>query len=542
MRCDFLRWALAFLLILTGSGRAELLEEVELRKRGLFPNTRSLRTYLRSLRPSEGTKERIEAYFRDLSSEDPALRDYGTRMLAREGASIVQALRPRLETAPPEVRRRLRLLIEYAEQALESDLISDVFAVIAHRGVSGLAPEVLSTLPLVRESAQSTGRDALIATATRNDEKLLLKASRAGDPALRAAAIEAYGKVMELEAIEALLTLANEPTPSVRLAVAFALARLRHERSVELLVGLLECPDSAVRFRCARLLRSLAGKRLGYAAYAASKTRAIGVAAWRQWLADPKREIHWEVSSLRFVGMRQRILVASVKSGRSTVTEIDFEGRVRREHTVSGKIRCIRGLPNGNALVSLYDQRRVEEYDARGQRVWTSKRLVGRPTSVQRLSNGNTLVAFSGIGLVAEIAKDSKIVWSAKPGSGTYFALRLPSGITRVSQFAQRKILDLDREGKIVREVSTGAGPFMATELDEGGFLACFPQINRVVLLDENGKVGRGWGGFQWPTSAFLLPTGEILVGDRRGVHLVSRTRDTKPLFRKAGIVWISYY
>ena len=57
-----MRWALAILLVLSVSGGADTLEELEIRKRGLLPNTESLRTYLRSLCPADGTKERVDAY------------------------------------------------------------------------------------------------------------------------------------------------------------------------------------------------------------------------------------------------------------------------------------------------------------------------------------------------------------------------------------------------------------------------------------------------------------------------------------------------
>jgi hypothetical protein len=252
--------------------------------------------------------------------------------------------------------------------------------------------------------------------------------------------------------------------------------------------------------------------------------------------------VQWDAEGLAWVGMRQRILVSSGATPQSTITEIDLRGRVHRRHTVNGFVQGISGLSNGNALVSLSNGRRVEEYNAKGQRVWTSNRIIDRPTSVQRLSNGNTLFACPARGYVQEITKDSAVVWTTRLAGGTHFALRLPTGITRVSHYGQRKILDLDRKGKTVREIALDAAPFMVRTLDAGGFLVCFPQENRVSLVDEKGKTGQSWAGFLRPTSAFLLPDGDVLVGDQRGVHRVLRAGGMKTLFRAQGIVWISYY
>lgn len=73
-------------------------------------------------------------------------------------------------------------------------------------------------------------------------------------------------------------------------------------------------------------------------------------------------------------------------------------------------------LPNGRILITLLNS--VVEYDANGGQHWQA--TFNRPTSVQRLPNGNTLVCSSTLPspLVAELDRNGKIVWEFKPPDG----------------------------------------------------------------------------------------------------------------------------
>jgi HEAT repeat protein len=73
-------------------------------------------------------------------------------------------------------------------------------------------------------------------------------------------------------------------------------------------------------------------------------------------------------------------------------------------------------LPNNHVLMTLKDG--VTEYDVDGRVVWQA--TVERPTSVQRLPNGNTLVA-SGLSpttAVAELDRAKQVVWEYKAPDG----------------------------------------------------------------------------------------------------------------------------
>lgn len=69
-------------------------------------------------------------------------------------------------------------------------------------------------------------------------------------------------------------------------------------------------------------------------------------------------------------------------------------------------------LPNGHVLVS--HQNGVSEFDFDGKRVWGAT-PTGQISSVQRLHNGNTLIAGTSDRTVIELDKDGKKVWDYKP-------------------------------------------------------------------------------------------------------------------------------
>ena len=133
-------------------------------------------------------------------------------------------------------------------------------------------------------------------------------------------------------------------------------------------------------------------------------------------------------------------------------------------------------------------------------------------------------------------------VWSAKVGSGCHFARRMPSGITRVSLYSTKQVVEIDRAGKTRRRTRVNAQPFMSQLLESGNLLVCYPQRGAIAEVKQNGKEVRRWSGYVWPTSAYRLPGGELIIGDRRGVHRVDATGKRKTLHAAVGIIWIAYY
>ncbi|MCA8958640.1 MAG: PQQ-binding-like beta-propeller repeat protein [Planctomycetes bacterium] len=94
-----------------------------------------------------------------------------------------------------------------------------------------------------------------------------------------------------------------------------------------------------------------------------------------------------------------------------TVTEVDPQGRIVSRWTANSPIDVQR-LPNGETLVVLGNQhRRIELRDPTGKLIRTFA-PVKQPQTVQRLTNGHTLVG--GDGELVEIDAAGKVVWRAR--------------------------------------------------------------------------------------------------------------------------------
>jgi hypothetical protein len=99
---------------------------------------------------------------------------------------------------------------------------------------------------------------------------------------------------------------------------------------------------------------------------------------------------------------------------------LDAKGREARSFNIGRTFYAYGGLevlPTGRVLVTQRDA--VTEFEADGRPAWTA--TCARPTSVQRLPNGNTLVA-SGVApqaQVVELDRTGQAVWDYKPPEGS---------------------------------------------------------------------------------------------------------------------------
>lgn len=107
-----------------------------------------------------------------------------------------------------------------------------------------------------------------------------------------------------------------------------------------------------------------------------------------------------------------RILIGDNKNGR--LIEVNREGKIEREIKVEtkakehGMIRTARKLASGNYLVCQREDNVVREYDSAGKIVWEFK--TGGPMTALRLPTGNTLVTNAAAD-VLEVEPKGKTVW-----------------------------------------------------------------------------------------------------------------------------------
>jgi len=177
-------------------------------------------------------------------------------------------------------------------------------------------------------------------------------------------------------------------------------------------------------------------------------------------------------------------------SGLSKVVELDRKGKVVKELIIQSEpgnahmqLRDSEFTIDSTYLVALCIEHMVHEYDVNGKLIRIIDSTVGEnlgtPSDVQRLGNGNTLLATGYSKMILEIDKNDKIVWSLKNGDieGLEMeypaaAVRLENGNTLVSLYhGTHMYAEITPDKKIVWGVKTDSidgikGPTSITYLD----------------------------------------------------------------------------
>jgi len=136
-----------------------------------------------------------------------------------------------------------------------------------------------------------------------------------------------------------------------------------------------------------------------------------------------------------------KVVVVNIRTGK---TEREFNVPVGNPKSVHGHFRHGRLTEAGTLLLAHMDLGKVVEYDSNGKEVWsytpTPKMAVW---SAERLKNGNTLIA--GSGLTREVNPAGATVWEFSPAdvpdylfNSMQIAQRLPNGNTLVNTWVNQ--------------------------------------------------------------------------------------------------------
>jgi len=176
---------------------------------------------------------------------------------------------------------------------------------------------------------------------------------------------------------------------------------------------------------------------------------------------------------------------------------------------------------------------------------------VEMPLAVDRLPNGNTLIADAGdeAGLGSEIVEVDpvgSIVWNYNEGLRfAHSGRRMRNGNILITDTTNDRLLEVTRDKKIVMNSDDWGGgtgklsdgshlhyPNEAFELKDGIFLVTDRNNDRCIQIDRGGRVI--WSFDQelhHPHNANPLPNGNILVSDSDGNRVLEITR-------KKEIIW----
>jgi outer membrane protein assembly factor BamB len=336
---------------------------------------------------------------------------------------------------------------------------------------------------------------------------------------------------------------------TLRLEAALVLCNRGERDGLPVMADLLNSETPTTRTRTVSYLRRMTGKTFGYLAYETPAKRAEAVRKWREWVTSEGKS-----ASLRPVSPVSvffgRTLIAS--QGGNVVEEYDESGRLTHRLAVKGPF-AVQGLPNGHRLIASGTERAVIDYDESWKevgRISTAK--YGMPYSVQRLENGNTLVACYGSttsfgpgttsqGNVLEFDPKGEIKWRFQFAGMITHAERLENGNTLVSVFRTHptrrlpttrrpsglsgrvsatvgKVLEVDPSRKVVRQIRSAQYPWSATRLANGNTLIVDLNRSQVVEVDRNDRIV--WSKIVLSNSrtAQRLSNGNTLVTHYNGV------------------------
>jgi outer membrane protein assembly factor BamB len=163
----------------------------------------------------------------------------------------------------------------------------------------------------------------------------------------------------------------------------------------------------------------------------------------------------------------------------------------------------------------------VVEYDHLGKECWRQN-LPGKPTYVERLVDGGTLVALPEPGLLLELNRAGQAVWRVElAGDAPTYAQRLPNGNTLVCLIARKKVVEIDRKGQVVWQLPMGLvdRPHTAQHLDNGNVLVCdFGKFSAVTEFDRSGKIVWVKSNLNNPAQGQRLPNGNTLIATEEGL------------------------
>lgn len=483
---------------------------------GLAPTTESLAGYLASLVPSDERRAELQRIVAQLGDGEFARREQASLLLARQVVGVREVLEQAVRGEDPEIRWRAKRVLDETDRE-SGALFNAVVATIHERELPGLCQPLMASLPLCKDDSQQTAlRRALVATAVESDTMFLRQQVSSPDPQARIAAIVTLGQLVGPAADDDARRLLADSEPLVQAAAARVLADHGHREAIEPLVRLLDSDQTNVRIEASRTLRAFTGQHFGYTVYDLPEKRAASLSTWKKWLDDESASAPLSFPLRDTPADLGRLLVCD--HSQNLLLEFDAAGRKLWERQVAPQPWACLGLPNGHRLVGSYNEKSVVEYDDKGEEVWRVSELSGGPTSIQRLDNGNTLIACTEGGQVVEVDPAKKIVWNAPLEGRPVDARRLDDGRTLVTLQHGQKVIEIDSAGKQVWEIAGVGMAFSAERLENGNTLVAAIGHNQVREYDRSGNVVWSQGKFTNPYSAQRLATGNTVVVDTTGV------------------------
>ena len=493
-------------------------DRVLLLKSGIAPDAEGLLKYFATLKVTPELLKSIEQAVRDLGDGEYKVRERASAKLSQLGPLANDALEKAAAGDDAEIRARAKELIDKSGQASP---LSAALRLACRVKPPGGAGAILGAVPAChQETMLALMQEALLACATPADLPVLRASMKNPDPTVRRLSVRVLAELEGPKAADDLAATLADTSEPVALEAAKALAGLLDRRCLAPLGRLMASADVDVRAQAGGLVEALAGKGFGFVAYESDDARKKPLADAQAWIAGDGKTAELHAPDVVLVSRLGRTLLC-LPNNPDNVIEFDAAGGQVFKLKLPGAWGC-QGLPNGHRLITTTtDRGAVIEYDADGKEVWKKDGL-DRPQSVQRLADGNTLIACLD-GKVLEFTPSGKIAWQFLCKNPATDAKRLANGRTMIVVQAESRVFEVDRAGKEVWKLDDLKAARWAQRLPNGNTLVAVTGTGGIVEMTPEGKKAWSSDGWSSPKCAQRLPNGRTLVTDQSGVWEVDK-------------------
>lgn len=250
---------------------------------------------------------------------------------------------------------------------------------------------------------------------------------------------------------------------------------------------------------------------------------------------------------------RHRVLLCEYGSVHRLI-EVDPDGKAAWEHKCPSVAVCFQALPGGHVVYADFgNPNRIQEVDRDQKVVWEYLPKCEQVIGLERLSNGNTLLAEEGPCRAVEVDPKGNVI-SSIPLTTTEKAAhhqvrcihRLADGHILACDEGEGVVREYDQTGKVIWEYSKVGDVFEALRFPSGNTLIACGTQKRVIEVTPDGKIV--WEltekdvpelDLAWITSLQILKNGHIAVAnflrghEGKGAHAFEVTHD-----KDKRIVW----
>jgi HEAT repeat protein len=466
----------------------------------------------------ETDQEKADLVIRQLGAEDFETREQATQALKELGPRIRSLLRNALKSPDAEVVQRASAVLESFARENVVPLPPHVPRMLALRRPAGVIEAILAYLPfneedgLIEEFILALEQIARLQPTNR---KLLIAALDDSFLPRRMVALEALGRLPNLESLAPIRRCLEDREVSVRLRAALALLRHRERAAVPVLLAQV---STVVTSEDERLLDDFLNRlceglpRPTLTSGNSEEARRKRQEEWQKWWQEneaqvslPRYDLDTNLEMVRGAG-----LTLAVLNGNGIVVAYDNELRERWQLRGLSNPHDAQMLAGERVLVAEYDLRRVTERNLQGEILW-EKKVSGNPIQIERLPSGNTFIVCRD--QLLEVTRTGREVTTIpRPQGDIYTARRFRDG-TIACLSNQGRVIRLDSRGNEISSfrVPNGLAHMGNEMLPSGGVLIPISWQNKITEYDREGKMVKEHA-FATPVAVQRLQNGNLLV------------------------------